>query len=99
MKAKLITLLLVGSIVSAAIALFVIQNLSRTTQLSFDLGFWAVHLQQELPVPALMGICLGTGLAVGLAGLTPRLLRLGSKVRQLERQVALSDQSGAEWPT
>ena len=45
---------------------FSMQNLSRTTELSLNLGLGGVQLQAPIPVPALMGICIFAGFILGL---------------------------------
>jgi hypothetical protein len=50
----------------AALALFGVQNWSRTTDLSFDLGIAAWHLQPPLPVPELMLFSLAAGFVFAL---------------------------------
>ncbi len=69
--------------------LFVIQNSSRTTQLSLDLGFKAAQLAEPVSIPALMGVCLGLGVVIGAGPLWFRTWRLSSRVRELEARVAL----------
>lgn|GEM_PF-1411008 len=59
------TLLVLVLILLSALSLFTVQNVERTTDLSFDLWFWAGHLQRPLPVPALLLGCFGAGLLVG----------------------------------
>ncbi|MED5372295.1 MAG: hypothetical protein VX899_14845 [Myxococcota bacterium] len=65
-KAKLIfaavTLLLVGT----PTALFWLQNASRVTGLSLNLGFFATQLAQPVSVPVLMAVTLAVGLLMGL---------------------------------
>ena len=60
-----IVLLLLAALVAAG-ALFVVQNASRTTQLSLDLGFAAWQLASPVSVPVLVGSSLGVGFALGL---------------------------------
>lgn len=71
-------------------ALFVVQNSARTTQLSLDLGAAAWQLERPVSIPALIGICFGAGLLLGGGWGGVRILRLGSRVRQLEQQATLS---------
>jgi uncharacterized integral membrane protein len=99
MRAKLVSILIVLCLGGGALALFVVQNASRTTQLSFDLGAVAWQLDQPIQVPLVIGLSVLIGLLSGVVLMGPRLLRLGGQVRRLERQLALSDQSGDEWPT
>lgn len=71
-------------------ALFSLQNSARTTQLSLDLGFAAWQLEQPVSIPLLIGISFAVGVLVGgLLGLI-RIVRLGSRVRELEQRVTLS---------
>ena len=100
MKVRLIVTLIIGALVCGSAALFIVQNLSRTTQLSFDLQFLAWQLDEPVSIPILMAICSAAGLVLGLAYLGPKLISLSNQVRRLERQIALSDQGGSdEWPT
>jgi len=90
-------LVLLGILVVAAAVLFSVQNSTRTTQLSFDLGVAAWQLQQPVSVPALIGACFGAGVLVGVIAMGFRVAHLTSKVRQLEQQVAVgSIKDGAE---
>jgi uncharacterized integral membrane protein len=91
-----LVLLLVGG---GAGSLFVIQNGSRTTQLSLDLFMFGWQLMHPVSVPVLMGLCAGAGLLLGGLIFGARSVRLSSQVRRLERQIALSDQGAEEWPT
>ena len=99
MKFRLVAILILGLLACGSATLFVVQNLSRTTQLSFDLQFLAWQLEQPVAIPILMGICLGTGLLMSAVYFVPKVLSLSSKVRRLERQTTLYDQTGEEWPT
>jgi uncharacterized integral membrane protein len=73
----------------AVCALFALQNSSRVTQLSLDLGFFAWQLKEPVSVPALIGISFGSGaLLTGLFMLLP-LARANSRVRDLEQQATL----------
>lgn len=86
-----------GSLVAAVallVALFAIQNSSRTTQLSLDLGFAAWQLDREVPVPALLGGTLLVGLVVGAVPLWWRSISLAGRVRELESQQALGQALG-----
>jgi uncharacterized integral membrane protein len=71
------------------VAAFVAQNSSRTTELSFDIGLAAWKLAAPMPIPALMGLCVGGGGLVAWAiGLSSRVA-LQRRVRQLEQENAL----------
>ena len=61
-------------LVFAGLALFGVQNWSRTTDLSFDLGVAAWHLNPSLPVPELMlfSFALGFVFALLVRGLWSR---------------------------
>ena len=56
--------LLLLLLVLAATA-FTIQNSSRLTDLSFDIGFFAWHLKEPLALPVILWCTLGGGLAAG----------------------------------
>ncbi len=58
-----VVLLCIGAFVAA---LFVVQNSTRTTQLSLNLGFAAWELARPVNLPVLMGICIGAGWLTGL---------------------------------
>lgn len=66
-QTPLILSAIVGLLVVAAGALFAVQNSSRTTQLSFDLGVAAWQLAEPVSVPILIGITLGVGFVLGMA--------------------------------
>ena len=59
------TLLVVVLLLLSAAALFTVQNIERTTDLSFDMWVWAGHLKQPLPVPTLLLGAFGAGLVLG----------------------------------
>lgn len=71
-------------------ALFVVQNSARSTQLSLDLGVAAWQLERPVPIPALIGVCFGAGLLVGAGSVGLRMMRLSSRIRQLEQQVVVT---------
>ena len=75
--------------------LFVVQNLGRSTQVSFDLGFAAWQLANPVSIPVLVGLAFGVGLGTGLLLTLPRMARISRKARTLERQVALSGDDDA----
>lgn len=77
------------------LAAFFVQNSSRTTGLSFDLGFAAWALASPISVPALMAACFfgGALVAFGLGYLGR--LALSRRVRQLEQELALRGRGGA----
>ncbi|MCA9492826.1 MAG: hypothetical protein KC621_22990 [Myxococcales bacterium] len=77
-------------------ALFAVQNSSRTTQLSFDLGVAAWQLSEPVSVPALIAVCVGIGFLLGAVPLGLRSLRLGSRVRELEANVAVNQALGKD---
>jgi hypothetical protein len=74
--AKLIFALVVLVLVGGLLALFVIQNLERTTDLSLNLIFFHRHLAQPVSVPLLL---IGTFAAGGFFGLIAGLLLRGRK--------------------
>jgi uncharacterized integral membrane protein len=83
----------------AVCALFALQNGSRQTQLSMDLGFYAWQLEKPVAIPVLIGVSFGSGLlAGGLLGLV-RIVRLGSRVRELEQQATLRQFSSTASPS
>ena len=83
--------LMAGLAALGAAALAIVQNSGRTTDLTFDVGFGAWGLVQPVPVVYLVGGALVVGFSSGLLLLTPRVLRLGKRVRDLERRQVLGD--------
>lgn len=94
-------LTLLGFVLFAAAAfvayLFVVQNGSRETQLSLDLGFAAFQLAQPVSVPMLAASALGLGWLLGAATFLPGRLAAGRKAKKLERQAALSADVDRNW--
>jgi uncharacterized integral membrane protein len=81
----LVTLLLAG-----VVTLFVVQNASRTTQLSLNLGFAAWQLQDPVPVPALIAVAFATGFLLSAVLFGVRAVTAGRRVRRLEQEAALN---------
>lgn len=71
-------------------ALFSVQNAERTVVLSLDLGVAAWQIRDPVPVPALIGVCFGAGFLLGGLLVSIRAVRLSSRVRTLEQQLAIS---------
>ncbi len=69
-------------------ALFTVQNMSRTVQVSLDLYVTMVQLERPAPLPAVLGVALGAGWALGLLTLLPFALRRGAS--------AAADPSGGD---
>lgn len=61
-----VLLLILLVIVAVPAALFTIQNLGWTAQLSIDFHFWASRLKGPMPVPYLMWISFGVGIVTGM---------------------------------
>ncbi len=79
-------------------ALFVVQNMGRTTQLSIDFGVAAFQLPQPVEVPVLMGVCLLVGIVCGAVAFIPGRMAANKKARRLEQQLALGgDGSDDGW--
>jgi uncharacterized integral membrane protein len=74
----------------AVITLFVVQNASRTTQLSLNLGFAAWQLAEPLPVPALIGVAFGLGFLLASVLFGARAITAGRRTRRLEQEAALN---------
>ena len=88
-------LVLLAGLVGTA---FVMQNMSRTTQLSLDLGLVAMQLGDPLPIPALIGISFAAGLVPTALFFLYRGWGQSSRIRRLEQQLALSDKgSEGSW--
>jgi len=77
---KAITLTVVALVVLLA-ALFTVQNFSRLSDLSLDLGLVAMHLKQPQPLPVLMWGAFFVGLISGLVGAV--LLGRGSRPERI----------------
>lgn len=76
-------------LVALTVTAFVVQNSSRSTDLSFDAYFAAWKLSSPVSVPAVMVFCFGSGALVAWAfGLHARV-QLARRVRQLEQEMAL----------
>lgn len=56
-------------------SLFTVQNMSRTVQVSLDLYVTMLQLARPAPLPAVLGVTLGVGWALGLVTLLPFALR------------------------
>ncbi len=75
-NAKLIISLVLFVLVTGLLALFVVQNYERTTDLSINLIFFHRHLADPISVPLLL---LGTFAGGGLVGLVTGLLLRGRR--------------------
>lgn len=73
---------------AAFLALFTVQNLSRTSELSLDLGLVAYKLAEPQPIPYMLLTAFGAGLL--LAGFLGIFQRMGmtKQIRNLERDAA-----------
>lgn len=90
-------LAVIAALVVGLIALFVVQNAPRTTQLTLEVWFLGKFgLADPVSIPALMGICIGGGFLVGLFPMVLRGASQARRIRQLEQQLALGD-GGSEW--
>ena len=90
-KALMLVLFLGLCVVGAA---FVVQNSARTTQLSLNLGVAAWELRQPVSVMGLIGLTFGLGTLLGALPMFLRARTLKSRVRTLEREVAMNDSGG-----
>jgi len=82
------TLLVIVLLLLGGLALFTVQNLERSTDLSLDLWVWAGHLQHPQPVPLLLLCAFGLGLVLGGGwGLVGRM-RVSSQLAVLEQDLA-----------
>jgi uncharacterized membrane protein YciS (DUF1049 family) len=93
MSARTVGLILALVAVLAAAGatwLFTVQNSARRVMLSLNLGLTRFALAEPVPVPVLMGICLGVGLLVGVVLLGIPYLRAAGRARRAERRAALS---------
>ena len=99
LRAIRITAAILALLVIVVAALFTIQNLSRTSDLSLSLGFYGVHLQDPLPVPYLVWGALGIGLLIGGGWGIQQRIASGKKVRELQRKLARASLSegGDPW--
>lgn len=78
-------------VAGAGLGLFWVQNSSRTTQLSIDVGVAAWQLREPVPVPALIVACVGIGVLGAAIPLSLRSWRLSGKIGELERRLAVAD--------
>ena len=93
-----LTLLVVVLVLGGVVALFVIQNGARTTQLSLDLGVAAWQLDKPVSVPALMAATASGGFLLGAVPLWLRGMSRGRRLKQLERQQAVAtDRTERPW--
>ena len=73
---------------AAFLALFTIQNLGRTSELSLDLWIVAYKLSQPQPIPFMLLAAFGAGLLLaGFLGIFQRM-GLAKRIRELEREAA-----------
>ncbi len=90
--------LVVAVVVLVPLAAFFVQNSSRTTVLSFDLGVAAWALSSPISVPSLMAACFFAGALAALGwGLWARAA-LARKVRVLEQELALRGSARSDGP-
>lgn len=83
-----IALLLGGGSVAVA-ALFVLQNINRSSQLSLDLYFAAWQLQEPVPVMALVGGAFAVGLLLGGLASLSRAFASRRTIKQLRNELSL----------
>ncbi len=72
-----------------AVVAFFLQNSTRTTILSFDVGVAAWKLASPISIPALMGACFFGGTLVALGWSMAGRIALSRRLRQLEQEAAL----------
>lgn len=70
--------------------LFWIQNSSRTTDLTLDLGLVKVGLEHRISIPNLAALCFGSGFVSGAVLVGIRSLRQASRIRRLEQEQAIT---------
>ncbi len=89
---KLIVLLLAA----AFLALFTIQNLGRTSDLSINLWLVAYKLKAPQPIPYMLLFAFGSGLL--LAGFLGTINRMGlqRRLREIERDAARANLSNQD---
>ena len=80
----------------AFVALFTIQNLGRTSDLSINFWIVAYKLKVPQPIPYMLLFAFGSGLL--LAGFLGTLNRMGlqRRLRELERETARSNLSSQD---
>lgn len=88
MNAARWTLLVVVLLVAGLLALFTVQNLGRTTDLSLDLWVYAAHLRQPLPVPYLLLGCFLGGLIAGVGWGLVSKMSSAQRIADLEQDLA-----------
>lgn len=88
------TALVIGLFVILIGVMFTLQNGARVSDLSLNLGLWAWHLREPVPVPWLLWGALGIGLLIGGGwGFLGRFAD-GRRIRELEMRSARSDLGG-----
>jgi len=87
-RISILTLIVVATVVGA---LFTLQNLDRTSDLSLDLWVVAYHLSEPQPVPYLLWGAFAAGLLLGGGWSILGRLSAQARVRGLEQQVARSN--------
>lgn len=94
----LVTLLVLSVLALVGLGgLFWVQNSSRTTQLSLDLGFVAWQLAEPVTVPVLIAGSFSVGLLVGMLLFAIPATRNARKASRLQAELALTAGEGDGW--
>jgi hypothetical protein len=75
---------------AAVVALFVVQNSERSTQLTLNLGFAAWQLAQPVSVPALIGVAFAAGFVLAAVPLGAMAISASRRARRLGQEAALN---------
>ena len=95
MKPTTYAVLALFGVGALSLTLFWLQNSSRTTQLSFDMGFTAV-ISDPIQIPLLMLICVAGGAALAGVPLLLSARRAKTRARRLEHDLAFSGDGGSD---
>ena len=90
------TLVTVAALLIGVLVLFGVQNSSRVTQLSLNLGFYAAELQNPVSVVYLIFGSFGGGLLVSFLAFFPGSMRAKSEARKLKQELALAGGSSSD---
>lgn len=82
------SLLVVG--VLGVLALFWVQNMGRTTQLSLDFGLFAWQLSEPIAITNLVGLAFTAGLVCGVLPFATLTVKSRRRARRLEQELAVA---------
>lgn len=82
---SLLMLMMVG-----VFALFWMQNMGRTTQLSLDFGLFAWQLSEPIAITNLVALAFGAGLFCGVVPFAALSVRTARRARRLEAELSVA---------